>query len=266
MTTTAKTMRQSVSKEVGSPIIDTTTAAGEADGSTLVCSALAEYEDDALKDKFVLVSGARRKIKSNTSQSGTVLVVPSFAAQVDNETDFEIHDIDPDWIKSEINQAIKDIFSDLCQVIEDESVETVSGTYEYDMPAAFDGDAWQLYLEPATDTNPWIKLLDWRYENGKLRFDYPLIAERKLRIIGIGYLSTVDADDDTTELDEPKIGAVYAAAILGIYRKLAAAEVGTGSERYQYEIGRWERETEIRKERYRTEHPEMTIRIDGWSL
>lgn len=416
MTTQKSTMRQKVAKELGAYISGTTTTAGATDGTSLICSALMKYPDDALKGKYAMVptdsTKETRKITNSFHGTGTVVVEVPFTSQVAITTDFEIFDLDPDDIDSEINQAIKDSYPDLCQIIDDITIVTEERQNRYTLPTSveevrqvfleryFDIDitenlldngdleAWtaaapddwdsptnittakeddtefvlrgnyackctsttsagsiyqtvsdhgdysgrrlsfkihvycntadrikaSIYESSDTESSyhqgkgwEWLeisynmpttpsalkagltvaeggaidfyfdeailiqgyrtvsrrgaKLLNWDVMNGVLELPSQPSVGKPLRIIGIGYLSAVTTEIGTTEVDEPRIGYLYALAILGLYRQLAAKEVGTASERYQREIARWEREAEIRRRRYRMPLPEKTVKV-----
>lgn len=413
MTTSLTTMREKVAKEIGAYISGTTTANGNTDGTSLVCSDLMEYADDHLKGKYITVptdsSFETRKIKNSKKVSGTVIFEVPFTSQVTSSTAFKIYDLNPTDIDSEINQAIKDAYPDLCQIINDVTIITEERQNKYTLPSTVEdvrqvflesfigveenlltngdleawtgsapddwdsptnittakeddfvlrgshackctstssagsiyysvsdhgdysgqrlslkihvysntadrikasiyessdnessyhqgrgwewlevsfnmptapsalwagitvaeGDAIDFYFDEAILTQSYravsqrgTKLLNWDTINGVLIFPYQPTVGKPIRIIGMGYLSTVSGSEET-EVDEPRIGYIYALAILGLYRQLASKEVGTASERYQREIARWEREAEIRRRKYRMLLPEPTIKIAG---
>lgn len=409
MTTSLDTMREKVARELGAYISGTTTAAGKSDGTTLVCDDLMEYADDHLKGKYVTVSTETQKVKNSRKVSGTVIFEVPFSSQVANTTAFKIYDLNPDDIDSEINQAIKDAYPDLCQIIDDVTIITEERQNRYTLPSSVEevrqvflesfigvednllsngdleawtgsapddwdtptnittakeddfilrgdyackctstaaagsiyqtvsdhgdysgqrlslkihaysntadrikasiyessdnessyhqgkgwewlevssnmptspsalkagltvaeGDAIDFYFDEAVLTQSYravsqrgTKLLNWDTINGTLVFPYQPTVGRPIRVIGMGYLSTVSGSGET-EVDEPRIGYIYALAILGLYRQLASKEVGTASERYQREIARWEREAEIRRRKYRMPLPELTVHIVG---
>jgi hypothetical protein len=187
---------------------------------------------------------------------------------VATSTAFEIYSIDPDEIETEINNATKRVFPLLCAITEDESLTAVSGTYEYAVPATIIGDPHQIYLEPTTTTDPWIKLLDWNYDAAghNIRFNYQLTADYSLRLIGLSYLSQVSDDDDTIELDEPQVQLIYAMVVMELYRALAAGEIGTDGEKYQKQVARWEQEVEELQETQGMVLPNRTLKISGWVL
>lgn len=267
MATALSVIRPEVAKKMQGYISGTTTSAGATDGSTFVCTSLKEYSDGKLQNRWALIAGVKRKIDTNFQSNGTVRVLVPFSSQVANSTEFEIYSIDPDEIKDEINRQLKGVFPLLCQVVADETVETVASTYEYSKPT-MQGDAYQIFLEAAVTTNPWIKLLNWDYDiyEDKIRFPYALPAGRNLRIIGVDYLSTVDDDDDDTEIDEPQTQILYARVVAELYRQLAAGEVGTDGDKYQKQVSRWENTIEELEDTHRMVLPARTLKISGWLL
>jgi hypothetical protein len=114
---TLATLRQKTAQELGAYEAFTTTANGEADGSTLVCSSLAKFPDSSLKDKYVYGSIAavvqNRKIESSFTGEGIVHPYTVFTALYPTATAFYIYDLDPDIIARAVNTAIVDAYPNL---------------------------------------------------------------------------------------------------------------------------------------------------------
>lgn len=114
---TLATLRQKVAQELGAYEALTTTTAGETDGSTLICSTLAKYADNALKDKYIYgtfgTTPECRKIESNYSSEGVVHPYSVFSTTVATSKSFELHDLDPEIIERAINTVIIDAFPNL---------------------------------------------------------------------------------------------------------------------------------------------------------
>jgi len=277
MTTALSVARPAIAKKLKGYISGTTTSAGATDGQSFVCTSLAEYSDGQLKNRWALIGGVKRKIDTNFQANGTVrLLVPftvggaaPFTTGVATATAFEIYSVDPDEITAEINSAIKAAFPALCQITSDETtIDTVEGTYEYAVPNTITGDPLQIWLEPATSTDPWIKLLDWDYDiaNVKVRFKYALPGGYYLRFFGLTYLSTFTTDVSTTELNEPQVQLLYAMVVAEIYRMLQAGEIGTEGDKYENAVDKWEKEVEQLKLSHRMILPNRTLKISGWAL
>jgi len=277
MTTALSVMRPAIAKKLKGYISGTTTSAGATDGTTFICSSLSEYSDGFLKNRWALIGGVKRKIDTNFQSNGTVRVLipftvggaAPFTSGVATATAFEIYSIDPDDIKAEINSALKGVFPLLCKITSDETtLETAADTYAYAVPTTITGDPLQIWLEPPTSTDPWIRLLDWNYDvvNVKIRFPYDLPDEYALRLIGITYLTAVTTDVSTTELDEPQIQLIYAMVVAEIYRMLQAGEIGTDGNKYANYVSKWENEAERLKVEQRMVLPDRTLKMSGWTL
>ena len=123
--TTLATLRERVAREVGGYRSFTTTAAGEASGKYLTCTSL-DYDDDALKDKWVIITSGvtkvTRKIKNNFYSEGFIYPYVSFGAQIATSVTFEIHDTNPDDYTHFINQAIRDSYPFICQEVRDSTL------------------------------------------------------------------------------------------------------------------------------------------------
>lgn len=265
-------MRSEIAKKVKGYISGTTTSAGAADGSTFVCSSLKEYSDGALAGRWALIGGVKRKIDTNFKDSGTVRLMVVYAAQVATAKAFEIYSIDPDDITAEINRALVDVFPILCQVVVDETTETVAGTYVYSKSVdesdnqLIKGDPYQIFLEGDVTAEPWQKLLDWSYDpySEEITFPYYLTGGYNVRMVGVNTLSTVSDDDDETELDEPEVQLIYAKVVKELYRALSAGELGTDGDKYRTQVRVWDEEVEKMEAKYSMRLPTRTIKIAGW--
>jgi len=269
MATALEVIRRGIMHELGGLLELATTSTGDSGGNTFVSTAIGEYPDDYLKDKFCLLQGSntRRRIIGNTQSSGTGLVRPEFAAQVASSTDLEIFDLDPDWITQEVNQQILNLFPAICVVVEDESITIVADTYEYALPSEIVGDAFLLFEEPDPSTDPWRPLLDWEYDpvGHNIRFNYPLTAGRSIRAIGIGHLEALADFDDELGLDAPQLDILYARVIRGLADKLSGRNTGVASDRFEEVAEKWEARTQGRLEIHMTAWPNQIVKLKGWT-
>lgn len=131
---TLATLREYVARELGLWKEYATTSAGSTSLDTLVSSQIADYDDESLREHFVLITdstdtsleGNVRRIKLNQSPSGTVNVYRPFGTQVPSASTFELMKHDPDEITKFINRTIRDSYPYLCKLIVDTSL--VSGS------------------------------------------------------------------------------------------------------------------------------------------
>lgn len=121
--TTLATLRQRISEELGAWKTISTTAAGESGGTTLVSTEFSDFEEDALKEKYIKVTSGvtleTRKIQSVEALTGTVRPYRIFTAQIASGVTVELHDFDPTQIHASINRAIRDAYPHLCKSIFD---------------------------------------------------------------------------------------------------------------------------------------------------
>lgn len=67
-------------------------------------------------------------------------------------------------------------------------------------------------------------LLNWDIVNSVLTFPYSVASERPLRLVGLGYLSSVSAEADEMEIDDPQTEILYAEAACYLYRQLQSTQ------------------------------------------
>jgi hypothetical protein len=124
------------------------------------------------------------------------------------------------------------------------------------------------------DQEQWEQLLHWYYEadSSKVYFPYWIPANRKLRMIGKGYLSTFSvtgtfATDQasTTQADEPEISHLYALTLEYLYRDQYLRAVGSDKDEIGKNISFWVSEAEKRGQEIRLEMPRKTIKIPAFS-
>lgn len=113
MSVTLNTIRQRMCQAIGIYSAETTTAAGETDGSALTCTRL-DFADDALQDKYIkITSGATletRKIRNNYFNEGVIRPYVPFSAAIATAVTFEIHDFDPSNYIHYVNEALRDAY------------------------------------------------------------------------------------------------------------------------------------------------------------
>lgn len=103
----------------------------------------------------------------------------------------------------------------------------------------------------------------WVYDEGAgvVRFREALPEDRSIRLMGKGLLSTVSADTDTVELDEPEVQYLYAEAIAYMYWKVVGDSLGTDSQRYEQRRLYWQNEAERLRWRYKMRLPSAQIGV-----
>ncbi len=131
---TLATLREYVARELGLWKSYATTSAGSTTLDTIVSSQIADYDDDSLREHFILITdstdtqleGVARRVKLNQSPSGTINTYRTFAAQVPTATTFELMKYDPAEITKFINRTIRDSYPYLAKLVVDTTL--VSGS------------------------------------------------------------------------------------------------------------------------------------------
>jgi len=132
MNKTLLELTERVCRDLGSWIEGTTTSTGGSAGISLISSAMADYDEDAFRDKYAYITDSSnstvaysfRKIKNNQQPSGTVFPYRAFPAQIASGLSFAIVDFDISEVKESINVAIKDSFPALAVPVIDTTLVT----------------------------------------------------------------------------------------------------------------------------------------------
>src|SRR5574337_60708 len=112
-----KDCRQALAPLVGDYLPLTTTSAGNAGGTTFVCTQFSGYGDDSFEGWWALQtsgtnssSGATpqyRKVTAFDGDTSTFTVTPAFGAQVASGVTIELHQYPPDMYTRAINRALR---------------------------------------------------------------------------------------------------------------------------------------------------------------
>ena len=117
MPTTREASRVLVTQELGGSAFTalTTSAAGNAGGTTMVDVSLAGTGNDRFEGWWVVITsgtsdGEIREISDFVSSSGTITVREAFSAQIANAVTFELHRYNPLTIHNALNEAMKECY------------------------------------------------------------------------------------------------------------------------------------------------------------
>jgi hypothetical protein len=163
---TLLTLKENVGKELGFYFSGTTSAAGEANGSTVVCRDLARYEDGSLIGKWIeLTSGSTleiRQIANNYSTEGILTFQKNFTAAIAISVTFDIYDFNPDDIKDALNRIINDSYPDIARKIVDTTLiggNVLPNASFEDWASTSYPDYWRTSVSTLTEETT-IKLVD----------------------------------------------------------------------------------------------------------
>jgi len=259
---------RAVSREIGKYISGTTDADGSST-TTLKSSPLADYLDNEINDRHLLVtSGAsisdERRISEFTQASGVVTPRRAFTAQVVSGERFEIHGFPPSKIIEKLNWAVRNT-KYLFQAIRDESLTTITSTYQYDVPDSIEGNPLQIEIE-ATSGYPYDPILFWEYDptNHRILFREEFTAGRILRLIGKGRLTEATTRWDAYEAESPEIDHLYALALSALFQEKMSAAQGNERSQHERDVAYWLQEAEARGKRVQLNLPQQTIPVIGW--
>ncbi len=227
MSVTLATLRQRVCREVGSWKEVTTTSAGDADFTTLVSTAFADYPDSSLKDKYVKVTSGTtketRKIEDNQSPTGTIKVYRPFSAQIATAMTVELHDFDPDNFTSFINKAVRDAYPELCKSVVDTTLVAgnilVNSNFE-DWAATTYPDYWRTSVSTLTQESSYVR--HGTYSMKAVNAGYAYLSS-------LQWLPLLDLENSSIDVYAWCKASVASAASLQVYTKTqAGTEVTTG--------------------------------------
>jgi len=131
-TTTAATLLEEMSRDIGDYHTSSTTSVGAGDGTTVIDTSLADLtEDDGgiqayLKMRSGTDDGNVRRSKRGdngyTASSTTVTLTRAFSAQIASGVTYELHRFDPAIKREAINRATQQLFPHLYLPLRDESL------------------------------------------------------------------------------------------------------------------------------------------------
>lgn len=274
MTLTGTEMIDGICNEIGRLISGTTTSDGDAGGTTFLDSVLGDYPDNAplLLNTYALLgsgaySGQERPISAFVSATGQVTVRRAYGGQIVTGVTYKLRPWSTIKMLGKINQAIKRT-EYLFKTIRDESLTTVAATYYYTVPATIIGEPLEIYTEETgTPTKPYSRLMDWEYDetNKQIQFKYSLPSDRKLRLVGKGYLSTLATAASSTETEEPNVSHLYALALAYLYQENMAQVAYAERSEWERDIAFWLNEAETRGKQIELNLPPPTQKRAGWS-
>jgi len=128
--------------------------------------------------------------------------------------------------------------------------------------------------ETLSDIQGWDQLMYWQYEadGHKVYFPYNLPGNRKLRMVGKGYLTaftttgTFATDQaSTTEADEPEISHLYAMTLQYLLQDQYMQAVGADKEEVSKNIAYWASEADTRGRAVKLNMPRRTQKIPTYT-
>lgn len=214
----------------------TTTAAGAADGTTLVDDALSDYPNGHFVGAWFFnpATPAGRQCVAHIGNTATFR--RAFALQFPTTTAYQYYkEVSPDEVKAALNAAMLDsgLWPILYKPVIDTGLTVLADTYQYTKPSSILGEVQRIEQEEDTDnaTKPYREIQGqyWNvFDTGtakKIQFetDAGLVTGRKLKVYGQAALSAFTTEASTTEVDPPFLGILYAAAALRLCNIKAAA-------------------------------------------
>lgn len=228
MTTTLTNFLAKVSVHLDDGWSSTTTAAGNAGGTTLVDSALKKYPDGHFGDPnrdpqwWAYISTTLLPVKNFTSSAGTIELYSAYGAptQIASSTAYSLHKYDRDKKILACNQALYECYPDFYLRVDDETTLDGLGTsdIDYAVPAAFTefpDQIWKKHTSGSKITYTQITDYDMKLLDGTWTFYANITESDDILLVGKTYLSQFTNDASTTELSagQAHIVSYLAAAI-----------------------------------------------------
>jgi len=124
-------------------------------------------------------------------------------------------------------------------------------------------DAHLMYRERKPTYEPY-PLYGWDVYNSVLYLPASIVKNRLITLKGTTYLSTVDAEADTTEADEPQVQLLYAEAARYLYQELISTGPKEDITRHQQLAGYYSGEVERLKRRVGKLIPAHQMKVPGY--
>lgn len=155
-----------IGDELPIPGGSTTTSAGAADGTTLIDTTLRRFGEDTITDMYLRPTGstnqyAIRRVTSFSEATGTCSVAPAFAAQTATSQAYELHRYDPAVKFAVLDDARKQAYPDLAQLIYNDTTTADGTSSAFDIPSAIRRGPVAVFMEePAVPEASWNVLLN----------------------------------------------------------------------------------------------------------
>lgn len=267
MSTTLPNFLIKLNNLIGDNIVGTTDAAGNADGTTFVDSALSKYEDNYFGDPekntewWAYIGTALRTIKKSLS-SGTISVHKAFSSPIGANTTYQIHKFDRNKKILACNQALNQAYPVYYNRLEDSSSLDGKGPgdNEYSVPATFTYFPAQIWEKRVSGTQiTYIPIIEYtaRGSSGAFKFYANITTGNDIVLIGKKELTAFTNDASTTELLDAQADIVVLLAGTILYRNISADVNATSSERFDSLANRYEIMWNERK--YRCAMPLLAI-------
>jgi len=152
MATTLSGLERELSSYIADDLTGTTTSDGNAGGTTLVCSALANKGDNYYNDWWVKITSgtyinAIQQVSGFAQSTGTCTMYVSFGGQIVSGVTFELHQMNPNLKKAGLNAAITDCLENIAIALDDHSLTSndwlPNGDFE-DWASSSNPDHWTL--------------------------------------------------------------------------------------------------------------------------
>lgn len=118
--------------------------------------------------------------------------------------------------------------------------------------------------DAVSENSPFERLHDWKVEydgtDKWLIFPYVLSSERRLKLVGDKYATTLSAETDTIEFEAPQANVIAAKATSLLFRQYGADTAAKNFKRYQEQADRWDKEADDLKGRHGIARPSRSMR------
>lgn len=231
-------------------ISGTTDAAGAADKTTFVDSALSKYEDNYFgspernPEWWAYISSQLRTIKSSQSSGGVITVHKAFSAQIASATAYQIHHFDRDKKIIACNQALTVCYPRFYKRLEDVTLTGKgSGDNKYEVPSSFTEFPDQIftqYVSGTIITNEEVTDYLRVDSGGKMYFYADITTAYPILLVGKTPLTQFTNDASTTELSDSQADIVSLLAAAIFCRTMSATVNATDAGRFDSLAMRYE--------------------------
>lgn len=252
MPTTRANLRLEAARRLGLVSSITTSSEGHASGHTFVAVGLLDKFPTSLNELWVYnpSTSEERRVVNYDEPEGIAQVNRPFAAQIATSTTLYIfRRFAPSAYNDALQSAITDVYPYLAQMVVDTSLTTASEQYEYTIPSSIvslermDGGRVEMEVNTNDSDYPYVELRLWETREALttsrthtlLIHPNELVADRTLRLRGLGYLTNPSTDAATVPLEGVQATLLIYKLIANLYAQAQGAPAGDGAMAQQME-------------------------------
>lgn len=244
--TTLAHLRQQLGREMRDLRTGTLTSGTNTTTAVFSNIDVTRFQDSYFNNWFIhnTTRGAWSQITSWTKSTATAVLSPAIADQATGDTVELTRRFTPLEYREALNHAIAACYPILNRTIVNTSLQTALNTYQFAVPqdiksvssVEIESSAFASSTTDVTRGHPWTDVPFRIIRNGlrqTIELESPLVANRRLRVIGTGPLSQLYNDSDYVEEIDPQLDILIFAAARYLYASLTNDSATSDIDRYR---------------------------------